>query len=476
MKNVVYIFCDELRQDALGCYGNPAGPMKTPNIDSIARRGVLFENCFCNSPVCVPSRASLLTGLYPEDTAVYHNEAAFPTFELPRAVTTFPEVLAQAGYRTANFGKTHLPAQMHPFQLDDQDGSKMNMGLTAEESQTLETVNPASALKFNLASQYPEGKDYYPEHVTRNALSWISQQTEPFFVRVSYLQPHNPIILKRGYEKLYAEYPFSRELPDISQLSEFEKSFAAVCGMESLTSEELHRIKAYYYGLAAWVDDQVGEILRCLKERGLLENTILIVNADHGALRGESRGLGKHLFQRASQAVPLIIADPDMGPGQQGARVKNICSNIDLARTLLGLLGVPVPAQFKGCDLFSGQYPQEVFATIGFGEADSYAFPLVRAGRLPGDRGWPRRACIRTQRYRLDISSRIDAVYTNEENEDLFFVDTQVCPEEDRNMADCPEYAQIVSQLRGRLREHLTGCLEVPSCQVRLPEHTIAGL
>ena len=133
MKNVVYIFCDELRQDALGCYGNPAGPMKTPNIDSIARRGILFENCFCNSPVCVPSRASLLTGLYPEDTAVYHNEAAFPTFELPRAVTTFPEVLAQAGYRTANFGKTHLPAQMRPFQLDDQDGSKMNMGLTAEE-------------------------------------------------------------------------------------------------------------------------------------------------------------------------------------------------------------------------------------------------------------------------------------------------------------------------------------------------------
>jgi len=80
MKNVVYIFCDELRQDALGCYGNPAGPMKTPNIDSIAQRGVLFENCFCNSPVCVPSRTSLLTGLYPEDTAVYHNEAAFPTF------------------------------------------------------------------------------------------------------------------------------------------------------------------------------------------------------------------------------------------------------------------------------------------------------------------------------------------------------------------------------------------------------------
>lgn len=476
MKNVVYIFCDELRQDALGCYGNPAGPMKTPNIDSIAQRGVLFENCFCNSPVCVPSRTSLLTGLYPEDTAVYHNEAALSTFSLPRKVTTFPEALAQAGYHTANFGKTHLPKQLHPFQLDVQDGSKMNMGLTPEESKSLEVVNPSSALKFNLASLYPEGKDYYPETVTHNALSWIAQQTEPFFVRVSYLQPHNPIILKRGYEKLYAEYPFSRELPDISQLSEFEKSFASVCGLESLTPEELCKVKAYYYGLTAWIDDQVGEILHLLEERELLENTVLIVNADHGALRGECRGLGKHLFQRASQAVPLIIADPDMSSRQRGSRVKQICSNIDLPRTLFGLLGVAIPEQFRGCDLFSGKYPQEVYGTIGYGEADSYAFPLVRAGRLPGNRGWPRRACIRTQRYRLDISSRIDATYTDMSNEDLFFVDTQVCPEENRNMAAIPEYATIVRRLRQRLREHLEDCQEVPSQQVQLPESTIAGL
>ena len=109
MKNIVYFFCDELRQDALGCYGNPAGPMRTPNIDAIARRGYLFENCFCNSPVCVPSRTSLMTGLYPEDTGVYNNEAAVSTFTLPAPVITFPEVLRKAGYHTANFGKTHLP-------------------------------------------------------------------------------------------------------------------------------------------------------------------------------------------------------------------------------------------------------------------------------------------------------------------------------------------------------------------------------
>ena len=468
MKNVVYIFCDELRQDALECYGNPAGTMKTPNIDSIANRGVLFENCFCNSPVCVPSRASLLTGLYPEDTAVYHNEAALPNFSLPREVTTFPQVLAEKGWHTANFGKTHLPAQMQPFQLDVRDGSKMTFGLTRDEAQRLKKIDASSSLKFNLASIYPEGKEYYPETVTKNAISWISRQTEPFFVRVSYLQPHNPIILKRGYEKLYADYPFADKLPDISRLSEFERSFAAIGGMDTLSPEELRTTKIYYYGLVSWIDDQVGEILDCLRQNGQLDNTILIVNADHGALRGECQGLGKHLFNRNSQAVPLIIADPDMPEDQRGSRVSRICSNIDLARTIFGLLDIPAPEQFKGGDLLAGQYPEEVYGTIGYGEPDSYAFPLVRAGRLADGRGWPRRACVRTQRYRLDISSRINAAYTSEEDEDLFFVDTQVCPQEDRNMAALPEYAPIVCQLRKKLADHLDGCLEVPAEAVRL--------
>ena len=360
MKNVVYLFCDELRQDALGCYGNSAVPVRTPNIDSIAAQGVLFENCFCNSPVCVPSRTSLLTGLYPEDTGVYHNEASLPNFSLSRDVTTFPQVLAQAGYHTANFGKTHLPRPMKPFQVDVRDGSDMSLGLTREESRALPQINSNPALRFNLASVYPEGKEYGPETVTRNAVSWIQAQHEPFFVRVSYTQPHNPIILKRGYELLYADQPFPDALPDISQLSDFERAFAAVVTLDTLSPEQLRMIQAYYYGLVRWVDDQVGEILECLRQKDLLKDTILIINADHGALRGECRGVGKHIFHRASQGVPLIIADPDMSDAQKGSRVKQICSNIDLARTIFGLLDILAPAQFKGCDLLSGQYPQEV--------------------------------------------------------------------------------------------------------------------
>ena len=157
---------------------------------------------------------------------------------------------------------------------------------------------------MNVASLYPsEIEFYYPETVTRNAVSWLkdkSKEKDPFFLRVSYTQPHSPIILKRGYELLYKDYPFDDQLPDISRLSEFEQALAAAVRLDTLTPEEIRMAKVYYYGLAAWVDDQVGEILKCLEAQDLLKDTILVINADHGALRGECRGLGKHVFNRAA--------------------------------------------------------------------------------------------------------------------------------------------------------------------------------
>lgn len=315
MKNIVYIFCDELRQDALECYGNPVGNMHTPQIDSLAQDGCLFENCFCNSPVCVPSRTSLLTGLYPEDTGVYGNEAMVPAFHMEQVPITFPEVLAQAGYATASFGKTHVPRQMNPFDYNDTTGGEMSLGLPRETIAGLDKVTPRSGPTFNAASLYPEGLDYHPEKVTENAISWMEQQTGPYFIRISYLQPHTPVILKRGYEKIYEHYPFSGELSDISGLSEFEQAFARVVRLDTMTPEELRKAKIYYYGLVCWVDDQVGRILDYLKEKGLYDDTVIVFNADHGALRGECQGLGKHLYQRDSQAVPLIIRAPGKPQG-----------------------------------------------------------------------------------------------------------------------------------------------------------------
>jgi len=412
-----------------------------------------------------------MTGLYPEDTAVYGNEAAFPTFRLEGDLLTFPQVLEDAGYSTASFGKTHLPLQMDVFQVNNQDGSKMNLGLSQDELKNLKKIMPKGDFSFNAASIYPEAKAYDPEAVTTNALNWIGQQTGPFFVRLSYLQPHSPVIVKQGYEQIYENHNFDGLLPDISQLSQFEQAFANFIALDTLTEDEIKMARVYYYGLVAWVDDEVGKVIRFLKDHGLMDNTVIIVSTDHGALRGECRGLGKHVFNRASQGVPLIISDP--ARNDDAVRNADICSNIDVARTLFAMLGIKPPKQFKGRDLFS-EPVGDVYATIGYGEADSCLFPNRRLGFYPDGRGWPRRACIRTSQYRLDMNVRINGSYTTPEDEDIFFVDCSVAPLEDRNMVDMPEYKQVVLELLEKLRKHCHNGREVPSEMLAVPSYATA--
>ena len=467
MKNVVFFFCDELRPDALGCYGNPAGPMKTPNMDRIAENGVLFEECFCPSPVCVASRAAMMTGAYPEETGAYDNEACLPDFRLAGHFPTFPEELAKAGYATANFGKTHLPPELRPFQLDNPEGGEMHLGITPQERKNLKKIPPRGGMSFNAASLYPEGKAYYPERVTENALAWLKEREGPFFVRISYTQPHSPIIVKRGYETVYGDYPFSGELPDISGLSEFEQSFARAVALDTLSEEEIRQAKIYYYGMVTWIDDEIGKVLTFLRENGMLEDTVFLLAADHGALRGEVRGLGKHVFQRRSQQIPLVISAPGLQPG---TRRSDICSLMDLPRTLFGLLGLTLPESFHGRDLFRDPAEEFVYSTKGFGEAFSCAFPNRQLGRLPGDRGWPRRSCIRSRRYRLDMNTRIDGRPAAPEERDLFFTDCLRYPEEEVNLASDPLYREIVERMTALLEAHVAGMAEVDPSTIVMPE------
>lgn len=484
MKNIIFFFCDELRPDALSCYQKNKSFIHTPAIDSIAENGLLFENCFCNSPLCVPSRTSLMTGLYPEDTGVYGNEAALSSFVMPRSVTTFPEVLHRAGYHTASFGKTHLPPELHPFETDDSSGSEMNLGLTQQELKALKKIGPKGSLSFNAGSIYPKGRKYGPEQVTSHALQWISKQQCPYFVRISYTQPHSPIILKQGFEKMYDYRLFDGKLPDLSRLSQFEQAFARIVAMDTMTEKEIQMAKAYYYAMVCWIDSEVKKVLDFLKTQGTLENTILILGADHGALRGECAGLGKHIFNRASQAVPLIIKAPGLNPGD---RIPTLCSNIDIPKTIFDLVGIQAPRQFKGQSLlqtkskpainpdftFDRQNTGEVYATIGFGEADSYAFPARQLGRFPGNHGWPRRSCIRQLSFRLDMNTRIDGHTPLPEQQDIFFTDCLKYPDENCNLVNDPAYASVIKQLYNKLQAHCQNAAEATLKHVRFSREMV---
>jgi choline-sulfatase len=462
--NIVWIYCDELRTDALGCYENDYARMKTPSIDWIAENGVKFSNCFCNSPVCVSSRMSVLTGLYPEDTGVYHNEGNWGNFVLDKPYKTFPEVFAETGYNTADFGKLHLPRELQPWQHRNSEGSGMKELYRGINAEALGIIKSGDAPTM-IGGRYPGGRPYPPEKLTQNALEWLKTAEEPYLVRLSYLQPHTPVFPNPPYDTLYKGSPFPDSIEKVGMTSDFERRFAEVVNASKLTSEEVYLAQVYYYGLVAWIDSQVGEIINFLRSSDKIGDTVFVFSADHGASLGENGLYAKHVFAPQVQRVPMLIAFPGTIPAGQVR--DDICECLNLARTLFNISGIEAPPQFKGRDLLSSEPSEAIYSTIGFGYPESRAFPNLGFGEYLNGSGWPRRSCIRTENYRLDKNIRMDGKPVSKYEEDIFLADVTSDPKERYNLAGDPEYADIIEKLWNMLDKHVEDRIEPPAEYVR---------
>jgi arylsulfatase A-like enzyme len=451
--NIIMFFCDELRKDALSCYSQISPVIDTPNIERISNRGLTFDECYCASPVCVPSRTSIMTGLLPEETGVYHNEAMFPEFELEK-LDTLTSVLEQNNYLTVNFGKTHLAHGVQGFMLDNSDGSQQSFTQQIEQA-----ISPKGKFQ-SIIGGIDASKEYLPERVTQNALAWLKNYSEeqPYFLRVSYLQPHTPVIVKKGFENHYANESFKLEAADKDQLkllSTFEQRFSEIIELDTLSEEEITEMRKYYFSLVGWIDQQIGLIMDYLEENDQLEDTIIVFSSDHGANKGAHGWLGKQIFHVHSHAIPLIISYPEKI--KKASRTNHLTNTIDFAPILFDLANInEIPAQFKGINTIK-EDQEFIYSSIGFGQTASRAFPLKGYGTYTDDSGWPRRACIRTKDYRLDMNCLIDGHKPMDEvQEDVFFVDRRKCPQENRNMKDDEEYSEVVATLKQKLSEHLT--------------------
>ena len=469
--NILWIYCDELRTDALGCYGNPYAEMQTPHIDSLATNGVRFDNCFCNSPVCVASRTSVLTALYPEQTGVYHNEATWPAYRFEDPPHTFPAHFAQHGYRTANFGKVHVPDTLNVWQHSDPCGADMSELYEGVDEELLQIIRPPG-IPTVVGGVYPGDRPYPPDAVTDNALRWLAQADQPWLAqadqpwlaRVSLLQPHTPVFPPPPFDTLYQDAPFPDSASRGCALSRFEERFAEVIRAGEMSTREVFLAHVYYYGLVAWIDSQVGRMLDLLRQRNLLTQTIVVFDADHGASLGECGRFQKQTFAPESHRVPRLISWPGTLPAQ--AR-NDLCESLDLARTLCALADIPPAAPFRGRDLFHTPAPNAVYATIGYGEPHSRAFPNLGVGNYGGNgddrRGWPRRGCIRTAHYRLDKNLRIDGEPVEEGEADVFLADVQTDPDEKVNVAGDGARAEVVARLNAQLDAHVADAVQVPS-------------
>lgn len=463
--NILWIMADELRASALGCYGGAPsfGPVATPRIDGLAAEGTRFTRHYCNSPACVPSRASMMSALAPEKTGVYANEAAWRSYPVPFVPRCFPQHFAAHGYRTQSFGKEHLPGGYAPWQGEDGAGSGMDIFTAAAPASALEAIVPRG-IPSPVGGRFPSDRPYPPEIVTRNALDWLAGRggdgggEEPFLLRVSYLQPHTPVLPPEHFRARFDPRDFpGHDLPR-GHGSLYEECFAEVVGGRALSHAEMQRAQADYHALVAWLDGEVGRVLDALEASGLADDTIVVFNADHGASLGENGLLSKVVHTEPSQRIPLIVRWPRRVAA--GAVRDDLCEAVDLARTLCDLAGIPDDPAFEGRALFRDPAPEAVFSVIGTGHEGACASSASNVGTWPDGRGWPRRACVRTRRWRFDMNVRQDGGPVRPENEDAFLADSLAGPGELTNLAAEPAQGERVAAFRALLLARAADAVE----------------
>ncbi len=339
--NIILITMDECKASALGCYGNKNS--YTPFLNTFAKDSVVFTNSFTPFPKCVPSRVAMLTGRYP------HTEGhrTLPGFAIRKNENNLPWVLRQNGYYTGLINKDE-----HTFERDYLEDCfdyytlgalGLEVPMARSSSETDDTLFRAF-YRGDMDSSAPLAD----KKVTQLANEFIkSKKDKPFYLQINYNSPHPPYFNLEPYTKMIRENNI--ELPNIETLEnapDVLKTYRTIYNLEHMPEERWRKIIKAYYVMLAFVDAQIGEVLQTIKKEKLLNNTIIIITSDHGDFAGEHGCVEKWdtLFYDCLVKVPLMIRHPKFNPFYTDAMVENI----DLAPTILDILGLNKPESIQG--------------------------------------------------------------------------------------------------------------------------------
>ena len=357
--NVLFIAVDDLAC-TLGCYGDQVA--KTPNIDRLAASGVCFHQAYNQLPLCNPTRASLLTGLRPDQIKVYDLDRHFRE-ELPDVVT-LPQAFQHAGYYVARVGKIYhynVPASIGTNGLDDPP-SWMRVvnpkGRDTAESHLVLNTEPNKKISAALSWLAAEGSDEEQTDgmIATEAIQLMASNAEtPFFLAVGFFRPHTPYIAPKKYFDLYSTG--NLQLPYAPQDDREDipiAAFAHNCPNPDYGLEKNVLIQATqaYYACVSFVDAQVGRLLDALDQLELAENTVVVLWSDHGYHLGDHLGIWQKrtLFEQAARA-PLIIRAP--GKAGNGQVCRRVVEFIDVYPSLTSLANIQAPSGLPGRDLSS---------------------------------------------------------------------------------------------------------------------------
>jgi len=395
--NILWIMTDDERPDAIGAYGAPWA--QTPIIDKLAATGVRFQNAIATTPVCMPVRMSMLTGRYGHNTGIMSNRGRLKIDFEPLTLQ-----FEKAGYQVANFGKLH--GNMNSaFPIR---GPKPTYGGPASSPWKLkDQFDPNKFNVINLpyfvivSGTYPLPQDQTEAGITtQQALEFIDTKLrEPFFLRVSYIAPHSPVLAPKPYDTLINPQDIKLQLPTLAELAskpQWEQRLRRWVGSDGkLTDQQIRQSWATYYGLASFVDKEMGRVIKALDQKGLLANTIIVFISDQGVAMGEHGFYMKRNFYEETLKIPFIISWPGNNPARRV--IDEQIEIIDLLPTLLDMVGEPVPEGIDGKSawpLIQGKTAQ--FREYTFSEIDHLT---SQYNHLRIDSG--RRVMVRTNEWKL---------------------------------------------------------------------------
>ena len=433
--NIIYILSDQHNSAIMGSVGDPY--IRTPNIDRLYREGASLENCYCASPLCVPSRSAMLTGLLPSHTGVYNNMQSLPTCN-----ATFVNALTVGGYETVLSGRMHFVGwdQRHGFEkrlvgditpcfVGGDNEREIYGDFMRSSGQNMTSIRKSGAGHSAVLD--------FDRDVTDAARSFLKERTDerPLFLTVGFYGPHCPYIAPKHlydyYYEILPEIPFM-DLEAKQTMHPAIRSWYDNRELEKVNDADVRRIRAAYYAMVEYMDSLVGELRKIIDQTLDMKNTLIIYSSDHGDNIGEHGLFWKTNFYEGSAHVPMVFVKPDLFP--PGTKVAGLTSLLDLAPTLLELTQSPALPQYDGISLLP----------YLSGEAQIVEDrPVVSlCSDLKGDAP---SAMIRVGGYKLVEHAGYDTCQ-------LF--DLQDDPKELQDLGADPFYSEIVRQLKAQLRTY----------------------
>jgi len=425
LPNLLIIHTDQLSSWAVSAYAGRLTKtpnygkilVETPNIDSLAKQGAILYNFFTNSAVCTPSRGCLVSGRYPHAHGAYRNN-----IEMNRDEMTIARILQNSGYETGYTGKWHLDGDPKPgwVRPDRSMGfadcrymfNRGHWKKIVEQPQGNPEVSPYKVIG--------DTKTFTTDWLADKTIEFIAKpRTKPFFYMVSIPDPHTSFTVREPYMSMYD--PEEMTVPNT-----FEESPASSKPNRGKSREAVKKNKAHYCGLVKCIDDNVGRILTSLRDKQILDDTIIVFTTDHGEYMGEHGLYGKNQWYRTAYRIPFLVRWPKKI--RAGTVVEQFVTNVDVQQTLLGLMGIDPSGREQGRD----------------------ASPLLRGEEIK----WKDEAMIHhssleaagifTPNYELVLKANGQHMLFDRLND----------PEQTKNLCGKPEYGDIIRELAARIVEH----------------------